>query len=293
MQRIFIPGSNWLYIKIYTSPKTIDKILINAINKVLCELKNCNLYEKWFFIRYTDPDLHIRVRLLLRDELSLGKILHLFYKRLNPYIEDNQIWKIQLDTYNRELERYSRRLIEETESIFYVDSESILTIIKKLNESKDENYRWMAALKMIDAFLSDFSLDINRKHQLMNQLSDSFKSEFGFNQHNAKQFNTKFRENKPIVESVLNDTISDEGFLLISKLIKRRSKQFQPVVQQITDKLRQEKSDILTNLLISYIHMTLNRLFRSKNRIHELIIYDFMYRYYTSELAKIKYNNTK
>lgn len=36
--------------------------------------------------------------------------------------------------------------------------------------------------------------------------------------------------------------------------------------------------------------MTLNWLFRSKNRMHELILYDFMFRYYTSEIAKEKYN---
>jgi hypothetical protein len=36
--------------------------------------------------------------------------------------------------------------------------------------------------------------------------------------------------------------------------------------------------------------MMLNRLFRSKNRLHELVLYDFMNRYYKSELAKEKYN---
>ncbi|BAR50415.1 hypothetical protein TFKS16_0059 [Tannerella forsythia KS16] len=32
--------------------------------------------------------------------------------------------------------------------------------------------------------------------------------------------------------------------------------------------------------------MSLNRLFRSRNRIHELVLYDFMKRYYNGMLAR-------
>jgi thiopeptide-type bacteriocin biosynthesis protein len=46
----------------------------------------------------------------------------------------------------------------------------------------------------------------------------------------------------------------------------------------------------LNALLTSMIHMTMNRWFRNKNRLHELVIYDFLSRYYTSEIAK---NNKK
>ncbi|GHV23349.1 hypothetical protein FACS1894174_09080 [Bacteroidia bacterium] len=46
----------------------------------------------------------------------------------------------------------------------------------------------------------------------------------------------------------------------------------------------------MNELLKSYIHMMLNRLFRSKNRMHEMVLYDFMFRYYTSGIAKEKYN---
>lgn len=45
----------------------------------------------------------------------------------------------------------------------------------------------------------------------------------------------------------------------------------------------------MESLLSSYTHMSLNRLFISKNRIYELVLYDFLRRYYTSEIAKRKY----
>ncbi|NOQ27509.1 MAG: hypothetical protein GQ564_19270, partial [Bacteroidales bacterium] len=45
----------------------------------------------------------------------------------------------------------------------------------------------------------------------------------------------------------------------------------------------------LNDLMGSYIHMLMNRLFKSKQRTHEMVIYDFLYRYYKSEIAKRKY----
>jgi hypothetical protein len=48
---------------------------------------------------------------------------------------------------------------------------------------------------------------------------------------------------------------------------------------------------MIDTLLLSYIHMMMNRLFMAKNRMHELIIYDFIRRYYTSENAKARNKN--
>ena len=40
--------------------------------------------------------------------------------------------------------------------------------------------------------------------------------------------------------------------------------------------------------LPSYIHMTMNRLWADKNRMYELVIYDFLVRYYKSYIAREK-----
>ena len=286
IQRTFIPGSRWVYIKLYTGQNTADDILSTVIAPILKKLQKQRLLEKWFFIRYSDPDFHLRIRVFLIDNQHIAEIIHLFYQQLPKWNNEHLLWKVQLDTYNRELERYGKLLIEEAESVFHADSECILSIIKKLNGN--ENYRWMVALKLINELLSDFGLNIEEKQKLMENLSKSFKTEFGFNEFNSKQFNTKFRENKNIVESVLNNTLNDKAFISLFKPIKMRTKVLSPIVEQI--KMKSPKDVELNTLLQSYVHMMLNRLFRSKNRMHELILYDFMRRYYTSEMAKKKYN---
>jgi len=288
-QRTFMPGSPWVYLKIYAGSKTMDELLARSINSIVKKLKKQNIIHKWFFIRYTDPDTHLRIRFLMNDQADFGKIIDLFYTDLDKYVKDGLIWKVQLDTYNRELERYGNELIEQAESIFSVDSDCILSIVRILHHTQNENHRWMIALKLIDDLFADFSIDIEEKHRLMDSLSNSFKREFGFNEYNAKQFNVKFRDKKKIIESILDHTIDDADFKSLEAAVKQRSKKLKPIIKQLQNKLEKQKNrDLINSLLTSYIHMTTNRLFRSKNRLHELVLYDFMRRYYNSAIAKAK-----
>jgi len=282
IQRTFIPGSRWIYFKLYTGTKTSDKILGSNISSILRKLDNNGLIKKWFFIRYTDPDFHLRIRILVDNKSHIGEIICSFYERLKSLTQNNLIWKIQIDTYNRELERYGNELIEIAESVFFYDSECVLSIIKKID---NENHRWMIALKMIDSLLNDFFFDIVKKQMIMEQVSNSFKDEFGFNQYNSKQFNIIYREKKEIIESVLNDTITDVKFKSLYSPIRKRSKKLISIIRELNNNSKVNKEELTVN----YIHMMLNRLFLSKNRLHELVLYDFMKRYYTSEIAKSKY----
>jgi thiopeptide-type bacteriocin biosynthesis protein len=42
----------------------------------------------------------------------------------------------------------------------------------------------------------------------------------------------------------------------------------------------------LAELVASFIHMHVNRLIPAQARLHELVLYDFLYRHYKSELAR-------
>ena len=74
-------------------------------------------------------------------------------------------------------------------------------------------------------------------------------------------------------------------------LLNQKSIKIELVSQKI---LRKEKDNVrersLNDLMGSYIHMLMNRLFKSKQRVHEMVMYDFLFRYYKSEIAKKKYS---
>ncbi len=287
--RKYIPGSEWIYFKLYTGYKTADSILTNTISKIVRNLYKKQLIEKWFFIRYADPDFHIRFRILAKNIHSIGEIINICYPEFNRLTKEKSIWKVQIDTYNRELERYHPALISDVESIFQIDSESMLNILSILKLIPDENFRWMIALKLIDNTLDSFSFSLEEKMNLMKDVSNSYKSEFGFDEYNSKQFNDKFRNNKETIEFILQNKFNNEFFLPLLPEIEKRSGILNSITKPLLKKAKKYGADI-HSFSSSHIHMTLNRLFRSQNRMHELILYDFMRRYYTSEIARQKYD---
>lgn len=285
IQRCFIPGDEWIYFKIYTGNMSSDKVLLLYVLRIVKELKKHCLIKKWFFIRYEDPNFHLRVRVLASESKSIEEIIYIFNKYLVKAVRREVVWKVQIDTYERELERYGNSLINEAETIFFIDSECLISIIRILQD-KDESYRWMIAIKLIDQFLSDFDFDIKSKQILLQKLSSSFKHEFGFNKFNSKQFNTKYRENKKTIELILCKDSSDLVLYDFAKIIKGRSIKMKSTIYFILNKINYIQRELFVS---SYIHMSLNRLFKDRNRIHELVLYDLLYRFYSDEIARMNY----
>lgn len=285
IQRSFIPGSEWIYIKVYTGSNTADKILVNELTKIISVLERKKYVDKWFFIRYSDPDFHLRIRIRVKDCNFIGEVLRLFYKYFNELMENDSVWKIQLDTYNRELERYKGYLIELTETLFYIDSIHTLKLLRVL-ENMPLSARWLIAAKMIDCLLIDFNYNLQQRKELLESIGKSYKMEFGFNEFNSKQFNVLYRKHSHELEEVLWNKKTDEGYKALYSILEVRSNALKTIAQQLIE-VNDGKEMKLP--LSSYLHMMLIRLFRSKNRLHELIVYNLMSRFYSSWIARMKY----
>ena len=284
LQRTFIPGDVWIYFKIYTGIKTADLLLTNTLWPVIHKMLQNKLIKKFYFIRFNDPDFHLRLRFLLADNADFGEAVRTIHKALKPAADKQFVWKIQLDTYQREMERYNAYLMEDTESLFSVDSICLVRMIKHLNKIQDEKYRWMISLLLIDNFLSDWNFTLEQKKDFMSSLSNAFKIEFGFDKYNSKQFNEKYRNNKAAVEQVLKNKMIDDDYHPLLQLVSKRSAECKEIINHMQRVISSNKLNIY-NYLGSYLHMTMNRLFRTDNRLYELLIYDFMKRYYISQVA--------
>jgi thiopeptide-type bacteriocin biosynthesis protein len=246
-QKTYPPGSQWLYFKIYTGIKTADKLLKNKIKPFVQLLKEEGLIEKWFFLRYQDPDFHLRLRFYHGSKPDFYKtILDMFYAHFSRELSDGLIYDLQLATYKPEYSRYPD--INEAETLFMHDSEFILNRL----ESDEELYRLETALTQIHALLFDLSLK-EKVSFCLNQ-RDGFLEEFGQNLKTV--LNKLYRQHSAFVKSIL-DTKSDLSIMVPEK-----------------------------KALASYIHMHVNRNFIAEARKYELVLYHFLYRYYESALAK-------
>lgn len=126
----------------------------------------------------------------------------------------------------------------------------------------------------------------------MTILQTNFHAEFGIRNKDAKKMlSDKFRtERKAITELLTKEFVETDDIFPMIQIFEQRSQSLKPIIATI---LEQNKSQILgitlndlNNLLGSYVHMFINRFLRSKQRQHELVIYDFLVQFYTSQLAR-------
>jgi thiopeptide-type bacteriocin biosynthesis protein len=289
-QRSFILGDKWIYFKLYVGPQTADRILDEIVNPVVNKLLAKNKIDQWFFIRYADPDLHLRVRLHLTSQKYIGFVIRILNKAIIKYFDQELIWKVQIDTYHRELERYGYSTIELSEQLFFLDSKLFIKILPYFKNPNGENQRWLFALKSIDCLLDCFQYSKDQRLCLLQCMTENFGKEFNVNRSLKDQINRKFSKEWENIKKSLDSIIEPENIIApLLSCLSEHKKETLPVAKEILEICKERTEDIHVNDLISsYIHMMMNRLFRSKQRIHELVLYNFLYRYYKSSIERMK-----
>lgn len=283
-KRKYMSGDEWVYCKIYSGELMLEKILTHKVNDVVKKFEDCGLMDKWFFIRYRDLEgSHLRLRFHSSIKNNLHQIQDVLKESFSEMIISKEVAKVVFDTYSREYERYGYSVYPEVENIFKVDSTAIIGLLSSLSLNEDkETKRWLNALILVDDTLSAYGLDVNQKLVLMRQQRESFRQEFGFTTIPfIKQLNNKYRENRSLIQQALEGDLLNE----YADVLQTRKNN----IRDIVDKIISEDREHLVRSLPSVIHMSMNRLFVSSNRLCEMLIYDFLCRYYESIIARAKY----
>ncbi|MDC1161919.1 thiopeptide-type bacteriocin biosynthesis protein [Tenacibaculum sp.] len=270
-KEVFIPGEEWLYYKIYCGVISANNILLNCLNPLAEKLLKGKSISKWFFIRYIDPDNHIRVRFLLNDVENISEVILQFNEAINPYIKSKEVWNIEIATYKRELERYGGSVINEVETLFFYDTKMILAIIEK---TENENFLFLKVLNWVETILLLFNIGKEEELLFLKEQQEQFKEEFNVNKAIRKKLSVKYRglENSFSIESEF-EAVHINGIKEIIDYLLKKHKDGELNVK-------------LKRLLASCIHMTINRSFNSKQRLYEMLIYDFLYRKNKSKLMR-------
>lgn len=297
VQRNFEPYSEWVYFKLYTGTKTGDKILIQQIDKITHKLQKEGVINKWFFIRYADPKNHIRIRFQLTQTTDFNTLNTVIKKELALLVKQGIIWKVQTDTYQRELERYGHETIDLSESVFHINSQTTLELLKLIKTDQLQTHRFLVGLLGVINLFDAFGYNIEKRLILIEQSANVFAREFGLQQSQILRDRIKdvYRSNSASIEKLnngvlpehLNNDIFFENVFAVFKKQKQRLKHLGKNIQQT------KNVKTIDELMPSYIHMFVNRFFNSNQRFEEFMIYQLLQKYYTSALAKAKYAKTK
>ncbi|MEU1823154.1 lantibiotic dehydratase [Streptomyces abikoensis] len=98
------PGSRWLYAKVYCSAERQDEILARRLPRLLEGLPG--EADRWFYLRYRDPDPHLRLRFHGEPAVLTGSLLPRLRDWCDGLAAEGLGDRLVLDTYDPELERY-------------------------------------------------------------------------------------------------------------------------------------------------------------------------------------------
>ncbi|MFF9915872.1 lantibiotic dehydratase [Streptomyces sp. NPDC013457] len=122
---LHLPGEEWLYAKLYAAQDTLDEVLHAGLPTLVREVGDT--LHSWHFIRYRDPEPHIRLRLHGDAEPLRTTVLPRLAAISRSWQETGLIKGMVLDTYRPETDRYGGPdALAHAERMFCVDSRSAL-----------------------------------------------------------------------------------------------------------------------------------------------------------------------
>jgi lantibiotic biosynthesis protein len=287
-RRSYAPGGEWLYAKLYTGSATFERVLRDLVRPLVEASTRTGACDRWFFLRYGDPDWHVRLRLRGRPDVIAGKVLPMLHRLAEPIRAAGVLHKVVLDTYDREVERYGGDVgVDLSEQLFHIDSETLLGIFALLGGAEDA--RWQLAIRGVDQLLDDLGLDFSAKHRLVKEQRATFGLEFRADTTTLKHgLGTKYRASRKTVEAVLDRTRDADGELAPAiALLGKRSERIAPIAAALREAERTGKlTQTISTLAKSFVHMHINRFMRDAARAHELVLFDFLLRHYDSHAAR-------
>jgi lantibiotic biosynthesis protein len=286
-----VPGGPCLYAKLYTGTATADRILREVVAPLASEAIACGDASHWFFIRYHDPQSHLRIRFFGEPAALYGRVLPALDRAAAPLLDDGSIWKIQLDTYDREVERYGGPAgIELAEKLFWYDSDAVTEIVSLLPGDTGADLRWLVALRGTEQILVDAGLDDAARLEAITRSRDNFDREHRTGTDFHKQLGERYRARKADIERVMTMTGTpaheDDALAHAIAAIERRTARSAPVLAELRARdAAGQLRPTLRGMAWSLVHMHVNRLMHASQRAQELVIYDFLRRWHMSRRA--------
>ncbi len=286
-ERSFLPGSEWLYVKLYTGAATADRLLVETVAPLVKSALGSGAADGWFFLRYGDPDWHLRLRLHGAPE-RLRQLAGELPEVLEPLHQQGLLWKVQLDTYEREVERYGGpEAMLLVERLFQADSEAVLELLSLLPGDEGADARWRLMLCGMDRLLSDLGLGLEARLQVVTELRESFGREFQVERTLERQLNERFRKERRSTEDLLCSRAGTPVLARGLEVLQRRSDKLAPTLAGLKALATAGRLGVpIAGLAGSFLHMHANRMARSAARAQELVLYDLLNRHYSSQAAR-------
>ncbi|MET3537738.1 thiopeptide-type bacteriocin biosynthesis protein [Chryseobacterium limigenitum] len=272
-ERFFIPGSEWLYYKIYINQEYSTKFLILLSDK-LRKMVTSGEIKRFFYLMFIDSEFHIRLRININREYYSNVNEKLSYF-LSSLVEQLYLNNVLIDTYVREIERYGATNIDVIEAIFHTDSEESMKFINLSFTNKIES--WTYSIKLVDFYIDLVYEKITDKLSFVREMKNNLENHLGDRISNkTKWVNEKYSSNSENITNVFTD---DAVIPVVFR--KKIRNQF----------LKLQFSNTYTPkyYIGNMIHMHITRVSNKENILYEFLVYSIL----DKKLSEVVYNKTK
>ncbi|MGW6793883.1 lantibiotic dehydratase [Streptomyces chartreusis] len=159
-ERMRPPGSDWLFTKLYCPQMFADDLITGHLVPFCRFVCQSGLAEDWFFIRYADPDFHVR----LRFRGDPGQLAHELAPQLFSWasglMTEGICARFCVDTYERELERFGGpQGTTAAERLFCADSRTAAGLLCLRQRARSDVDPTLLAMLNTDDLLAGLGLD--------------------------------------------------------------------------------------------------------------------------------------
>jgi len=158
--RIKPPGQIWVFAKFYCGQNLADDLISGPLLDLSESIAADRLSRLSFFMRYGDPDSHVRQRFLVKDSQAADEVYRRICQLGSNLIAEELCTRLTFDTYDREIERYGGpEAIDSAECLFAADSEAVAKLIKLDAAGQWQYSRIVTAAATSDRMLTSLGLD--------------------------------------------------------------------------------------------------------------------------------------
>lgn len=253
-RRIISGGFNWWNLSLYSQKNTQNELIVK-VYQLSKSMKEAGTIDKWFFIRYSDPNAHIRVRFQTTDSYNCKDFFQQLMTEIQNLIDDGVLITYSLCPYERDLERYGGpQIYEDAENVFCLNSNIVASFFLLPTEA-NELKTILLGIYVISDIMSAFGLTLKQQEVVLNSIVHPKEHRDFYRKNRSRYIECIEAADLRLTENLFTtplSTVLREHFETVCKYV---------VKIELLDSQMQlcnSKQDIIYSL----IHMFCNRLFQ-------------------------------
>jgi thiopeptide-type bacteriocin biosynthesis protein len=252
--RLRPPGSEWLFVKLYCGRAREEELIAGPLCRFAEDALARGLAEEWFFVRYSDPDPHVRLRFRGPPERLTGQLFPALCSWGAELIAMGLCLRFSFDTYEREIERYGGAAgMQFAEALFAADSRAVAELLQLFRGNALTLDRTTLGVLSVDSLLAALGL------------SEAARLEWYRGQGIARHLSgPEYRQRKTALRALLGDPcrlLAEPSGAQLMEVFAARRAALARIAERLAELLEHDELGQAPSVLYrSFVHLHCNRL---------------------------------